>query len=192
MTMPLLARVVQEYRGTVVGLAVAAALGLGAYLLVVRPLQHRLENADQRAAAAARELRQATEQEESARRLVTGKEQAGRDLERFYSEVLPADQSAARRVAYLRLAQLADESNLDFDRRTIGIDRERDARLARMTVSMTLSGAYRDIRRFLHRIETARDFVVISGVQLAQRQDENEPLQVAIEVATYFPVSDGR
>jgi Tfp pilus assembly protein PilO len=190
--MPLLARVVQEYRGTVVGLAVAAAIGLGAYLLVVRPLQHRLENADQRATAAARELRQATEQEEAARRLVTGKEQAGRDLERFYSEILPADQSAARRVAYLRLAQLADESNLDFDRRTIGLDRGRDARLARMTVSMTLSGAYRDIRRFLHRIETARDFVVISGVQLAKRQDENEPLQVAIEVATYFPVSDGR
>jgi Tfp pilus assembly protein PilO len=192
MTMPLLARVVREYRGTVVALAVAAALGFGAYFLVVRPLQHRLATADQRAAAASRELRQAMQQEEAARRLVSGKEQAGRDLERFYTEILPTDQSAARRVAYLRLAQLADESNLEFDRRTIGIDRERDARLARMTVSMTLSGAYADIRRFLHRIETSRDFVVISGVELARRQDENDPLQVAIEVATYFPVPDGQ
>lgn len=191
MRMFVLRRVVQEYRAAVVALAVAAALGVGAYLLLVRPLQHRLATADQRAVAAAAELKQATLQEEAAQRLVSGKEQAGRDLQRFYAEILPSGQAAARRVAYLRLAQLAEEANLDFDRRTIELARDKDARLAQLRVAMTLSGAYRDIRRFLHRLETSRDFVVISGVELARRQDDNEPLQLAIEVATFFPVTNG-
>ena len=49
---------------------------------------------------------------EAARGTVTGKKEADAELKKFYQEVLPADFSAARRLLYPHLDQLARESNL--------------------------------------------------------------------------------
>ena len=54
-------------------------------------------------------------------------------LARFYDSVLPQGQDGARRITYRRLATLADESNLDYDRRTITTKRERESRSSRWT-----------------------------------------------------------
>jgi Tfp pilus assembly protein PilO len=184
-------RVAQDYRGTLIAMAVLGVLAGGGYALVVAPLEGRLAAAEARAFAAAHELRAAAQQEEAARRTVTGKEQAARDLDRFYAEVLPADQTAARRVTYLHLAQMADEAGLRFERRTFAIDRVKNSQLARMSMTMLLRGAYGDIRTFIYDLESSSDFVVISGIRLVQRSEAEGALELALELATYFRAADG-
>ena len=52
------------------------------------------------------------------RRRATGRSGPTQQLTRFYDERAAArDRTGARRITYLRLAKLADEANLDYDRR---------------------------------------------------------------------------
>jgi Tfp pilus assembly protein PilO len=187
-----LRRILSDYRGVVIVLAVLAALGLGGLFLGVYPMRQRLATADQQALQATNELRAARQLEASARRLVSGKDQAKRDLERFYVEILPSNQAAARRLAYLRVAKLAESSGLGVERRSIGIEHPKESLLAEMTMRMNLVGTYEDVRQFLYELETSEDFVVISGIQLAQRQRGEDTLQLELQVGTYFRTSDGK
>lgn len=186
-----LRRIVADFRTPLIVLGVMGLLAAGAYGLFVHPLRVRVADAERRSLAASTTLRLASQQELAAQRLVTGKDQAARDLERFYTEVLPPDRASARRVAYVRLAELAEEANLESTQRTVSVERDRDGRLARMDVSMTLIGQYADIRRFIHEIETSSDFVVITGVELAQGDASDTDLEVAMRLATFYRVPDG-
>jgi len=185
-------RVVSDFRGWLIVLGVMALLAAVAYGGFVYPLRSRVEAAERRATTSAASLRSASQQELAAKRLVTGKDQAARDLERFYAQVLPVDRASARRVAYLRLAELAERANLDSARRTVTVDRDKNGRLERMDVSMTLRGEYADIRRFIHDVETSRDFVVIRGLELVQRDSGETELEVAVQLATFYSVPDGQ
>ena len=113
----------------------------------------------------------------------TGQERAAQQLARFYDSVLPKGQEGARRITYRRLATLADESNLDYDRRTIAIKQVRESALEQMDVTMVLEGEYRDVRRFIHKLETAPEFVVIENVGLVQGE-KNAPLTLTVKLST--------
>jgi Tfp pilus assembly protein PilO len=182
-------RILSDYRTTSIVLGLLAILAVGGYALFLYPLEARVAATERRAIAASTALRAAAQQELAVRRLVTGKEQASSDLDRFYTEVLPADRAAARRITYVEMAQLAEECNLDLIRRTTDVAEDRDGQLARMTVTMTLQGEYGDIRRFIHRVEASPSFVVVTGVELAQRESSYSLLEVAIQLATYFRVA---
>ena len=55
---------------------------------------------------------------------------------------------------------------------------------------MLLSGAYRDIRRFIHALETAPEFVVIEEIVLSQG-DETEAREVlSLVLSTYYRDDD--
>ena len=121
----------------------------------------------------------------------TGQERATQQLAHFYDSVLPKGQEGARRITYRRLAALADESNLDYDRRTIAINQLRESALEQMDVTMVLEGEYRDVRRFIHKLETAPEFVVIENVGLVQGE-KNAPLTLTVKLSTYYKaVCDG-
>ena len=50
-----------------------------------------------------------------------------------------------------------------------------------------LKGDYRDIRRFIHELETAPEFLVLEHVELTQNEnDADKGITVTIQVATYF------
>jgi Tfp pilus assembly protein PilO len=183
-------RILSDYRTTAIVLGVLAILTVGGYALFLYPLKARVAETERRAIAASAALRAAAQQELAVRRLVTGKQQASSDLDRFYGEVLPANRAAARRITYVQMAELADECNLDLARRTAEVDEQQDGQLARMTVTMTLRGEYGDIRRFIHRVEASPSFVVVSGLELAQRDTSDNLLEVAIQLATYYRVAD--
>ena len=86
------------------------------YAFVVYPLAQRVANVEQRDQAAEQALAQARAEHAQASGTLTGKARASTELTTFYNDVLPQDLAGARRLTYLRLAQLARESNLEYER----------------------------------------------------------------------------
>jgi len=52
-------------------------------------------------------------------------------------------------------------------------------------VNMALEGEYRDVRRFIHKLETAPEFVVIESIGLVQAE-KNAPLTLTVKLSTYY------
>lgn len=183
-------RLLAEKRGWMVAMAALAVANALAYVLGVLPLGARVTATEERARNAERDVAAATTQLEQARRTVEGRVRANDQLRRFYAEVLPLDQSAAREVTYLRLAQLARGANLGFDRRTFGLETEKTSALTRLDMSMELIGEYSEIRDFVYAVETAPEFVIIRGMSLQQNEREGTRLRLTFDVSTFF--RDGR
>jgi Tfp pilus assembly protein PilO len=181
-------RIVDDYRGALITLAVLAVLGIGGLFLGVYPLRARVASAESAALRAANQLRAARHDEVSAQRLVTGKSDAARDLERFYTEILPAGQTAARKLTYLQVAQLAEENGLTVQRRSISVEQRKNSDLTQMSMRMVLQGSYDTVRQFLSELEASPGFVVISGIELAQRESGAEDLTLHLDLETYFRV----
>lgn len=187
------ARIVADRRLLVSVLALLGALNVIGLGMVVGPIRLRVQTLSQRAtmaslaaSTAARDLAQASKTSE-------GSVTAVKDLERFYTHVLPVSQPAARQVTFVRLAQLARDSNLSYDHRSFAEDAPgKDAVLTRATLTMSVFGSYRDLRQFVHALETGDDFVVIREVRVAQSDDAREPLEAALTLSTYFKAADGR
>jgi Tfp pilus assembly protein PilO len=188
--MTTVSRVFNEKRRLVVPLVIAAIANFAALGLLVYPLSRRVAGSEARAASASQQLAAASLEYRAARATLEGRQRTDKQLDKFYLEVLPRDQSAARRITYLRLAQLARDANLDYQQRAINQQHEKGSTLSRLTLTMGLEGDYRDIRRFIHTLETAPDFIVIQGIALAKPPDGKKPLTLALTLATYYRAAD--
>ena len=136
-------RVVSEKRVIVALVGVGLTVDAGLYVLVVYPWILKVDDADRRATAAAANLEAARARFESMRLAADGRVRAEEELHKFQNDVLPRDLAAARALTFARLAALAADHDLLMERRASAVDREEDSRLARLRVSMLLSGAYR-------------------------------------------------
>jgi len=185
-------RIFGEKRRLIVPLAIAAAVNLGALALLVYPLSRRVASTETRATVASQQLAAASLDYRAARATLEGRQRTDTQLDKFYLEVLPRDQAAARRITYLRLAQLARDGNLDYQQRSIAQEHEKGSTLSRLLLTMTLEGDYRDIRKFIHTLETAPDFIVVRTVGLAKPDDvkKAKQLTVALTLATYYRAAD--
>jgi Tfp pilus assembly protein PilO len=182
----LLQRIVNERRRVVLTLGIGLLLNAAGYAVVVYPLARRVDTAEQRAADARQSLRAAQQLNANARATVTGKARADQELRKFYDEVLPANLTGARRITYLRLDQLARQAGLRSEQRTMQVDKERKGlMLRRLTGKLVLEGEYQNVRRFIHQLETAPEFVVIEEVALTQPEGKG-PLVLTMEIATYY------
>ncbi len=171
-------------------LGVVALLGLG---IVVGPMRARVQSLSQRATVASLGASTAARDLADARQTATGSIQAVTDLQRFYTQVLPVDQPAARQVTFVRLAQMARQANLSYEHRTFAQDPpDKEGVLTRATLTMSVFGTYRNLRQFLYALETGPDFVVIREVGVVQTDDPAEPLEAALTLSTYFKATDGR
>jgi hypothetical protein len=181
-------RIVREHRRAVYLLAAALAINAALYALVVYPLARRVESGEQEAGESTRALVAARKTFESARGTVTGKKEADAELAKFYQDVLPTDLSGARRVLYPHLDQLAREANLTVgaSRFTDKDDSDRLGDLRKITMTMSLSGEYSNIRRFIHELETAPEFLVLESVSVIAETDNDRRLNVVAQVATYY------
>jgi Tfp pilus assembly protein PilO len=188
-----LKRIYREKRRLILPLAVLAVANLAALLLVVYPLSRRVATTEQRAQDTTTRLMRATQEYRAARATLEGRERTDKQLERFYAEVLPKDQTAARRITYLKLAQLARDADLLYDRRSFDIaPPEKDSMLTRMDIGVPLQGEYADMRRFIHTLETAPEFIVIRDVQLAKaKDDKSSGLTLTLNLTTYYRTTDG-
>jgi Tfp pilus assembly protein PilO len=186
--LPLLRRATNEHRRLVIALAVALAVNMILYAVVVYPLSQRVANIEQRNKAAEQALAQARTEHAQASGTLTGKGRASAELATFYRDVLPQDLAGARRLTYLRLARLAREANLEYDRSSYEPVGEADSTLTRLQIQMVLSGTYAEMRDFIYRLEAAPEFVVIDNVRLAEGS-EGTSLVVTLDLSTYYRVA---
>ena len=184
-----LSRVLREHRAALVPLAVVLAINAAVLGLVVFPLSQRAAANQSRADATERTQSAATAEFKQAESVRDGKARASTDLETFYKEVLPQDVASARRMTHVRFQQKAREHGVQFQRASTSEEQLRDSSLDRLTVSMTLSGDYDDIRALIYELETSPDFFVIDNMQLSEGGDPNAPLTLALQVSTYFRTS---
>jgi Tfp pilus assembly protein PilO len=181
----LVRRIVREHRRIVLPLAIALGVNLVVYGAVVYPLSQRVANIEQRDRTAEEELLSAQRDHAQAAGTLTGKDRAAAELATFYKDVLPSDLAGARRLTQLRLAQLARESKLKFIRATFEPVAPRSRTLTQLKIEMALSGAYGDMRAFLHELEAAPEFVVVDNIELGQGADGG-PLGVTLHLSTYY------
>ena len=181
-----LRRVIADKRMVVSLVAVGLAVDAGLYALAVYPWVVKVESAGRRAAAAAANLEAAGLRFESARLAADGKTRADAELRTFHQEILPRDLAGARALTFARLAALADDHGLLMERRASAPDRDEDSLLARLQVSMLLSGAYRDIRRFIHALETAPEFLIVEEIVLSQGDGTEAGEVLSLGLSTYY------
>ena len=184
--LPLVRRAIAEHRRLAMGVGIALVVNVLVYALVVYPLADRVANVAQREQAAEQALAAARADHAGAQGTLTGKSRASEELTTFYTEVLPQNLTGARRLTYLRLAQLARESNLSYQRATYEPVVENDSTLTRLQIQMVLSGTYANMRDFIYQHQTAHEFVVIDNVMLAEGADGAGSLVVTLDLSTYF------
>jgi hypothetical protein len=179
-------RIMSENRRAIWILVAALIVNAALYVLVVRPLAYRADTGEQQAGSATRDLNAARRAFNAARGTVTGKKQADEELQKFYRDVLPADQSAARRILYPHLDQLARSANLTTLRYRFDPELGPRGGLGKLTMTLILAGDYTNIRQFIHELETAPEFLVLESVTVTQDAAAERLLNVTAHVATYY------
>ncbi len=179
-------RVLREKRRLIWPIAIALILNAALYAIVVYPLSKKVAGGEQAAEASALALQAARRDYDAAKATIAGKDQADVELQKFYGEVLPPDVSGARRITFLRIEQLAAQCDLRLERETSNPDEMRDSQLVKFTYTAALSGEYRNIRRFIHSLETAPEFLVLENVELSQDEQDEQALNVTVQIATYY------
>ena len=184
-------RIFDEKRQIIAPLALAILAVILLYVLVLAPLGRNVTSAEADARVAHDALNAARLDYQSAAQTVSGKQQADTALEKFYKAVLPADESAARRLTYTRLAQLARQSNVRLEQGSNEVKHVKGSVLSQVTTSYTLNGQYPDVRRFIYSLETAPEFVILDDVSLASSTDQqNRGLSMTLQISTYFRTGD--
>jgi Type II secretion system (T2SS), protein M subtype b len=185
-------RVLSEKRRLVAPLVIAGLASVLLYVVVVFPLGRQVSAAEQQAQAQRESVFRARADYQAAKAMVQGKELADASLKKFYQDVLPANSSVARRLTYLKLSQLAGAANVHLESGTNTYSHEKGSHLSKVTTTYTLSGDYRDVRRFIYSLETAPEFMVLENIGLTslEQQQARSGLAVKLDVATYFRTED--
>lgn len=184
-------RVLREHRRLVLPLTITLTVNLLVYGFIVRPLSERVANIAQRDAAAERSLAAARQEHNLATGTLTGKDRASQELARFYKDVLPRDLPSARRLTHVRIPEIADQFRVDFFNASVSPPaRAKESSLVRYTSKVELAGRYRDIRSFIHRLETVPEFVVIDDVSLAEEDAEGGTLGLTLQLSTYYQAAE--
>lgn len=185
-------RIFREKRPLMLPLLIALAANIALLAVAVLPLTRNATTEEARAVEAALDRQRAEQTFARAEAIVTGKARADKELARFYGQVLPSDQTGARRIAYLNLQQLARNAGLSMAGQSTTVGRADDAEgLTKYTTELTLAGDYEGIRQFIHAVESQPAFLVIERLDLATAPGRDEALQVTVTFATYYRVGDG-
>lgn len=188
--MTLWRRVYAERRRVLLPLIVAALVNVAVFVLVVLPLGRSVASAEVAAQNATLSLASARQLERQARNASASRERADRELQQFYTAVLPDSFAVASRTANRWLQEAARDAGLSFRGANFAWEEVRESPLSRAYSDVTLRGRYADIRRFLHAVESAAEFLVVERVELAQ-SSTNTPanagvLEVSLLVSTFF------
>jgi len=187
-----LQRVFRERRVIILPLAVALLANAAIFALVVYPSSGRVARAEQQEQASLAELAAAQREFGAATRTQRDKARAEQDLQKFYTEILPADLAGARRSTYLHLSRLARDSGLEYQRRLEesrepkADDKDSATTLARFDITMVLEGDYEGVRQFLRDVEASDGFIVIDNIGLAEGSERRANLVLTVKMSTYY------
>jgi Tfp pilus assembly protein PilO len=195
-----LARIARDHRAALLPLGIVLAINVIVVVVVLWPLGRRVAANETRSTTAERALATANNEFTRAEAARSGSARASTDLETFYAKVLPPDVTAARRMTHVRFQQKAREHGVRYQRGAMIEEAVKESSLNRLSVSISLTGEYEDIRALLYELENSDDFFVIENVALSEGGEAGEPLSVALSVSTYYrgarstapPESNGR
>lgn len=188
-----LQRLLSEKRRIVFPILLGILANILLYAVVVFPLNRQVASAEAESREQREVLNRARQDYQQAKATVTGKQQADSALAKFYKDVLPASSSAARTLTYTRLAQLAKQANVRLEQGHNAVDREKGSKLSKLTTTYTLTGDYRDVRRFIYSLETTPEFIVLENVGLTSSGEQggaSRVLGISLDIATYYRSSD--
>ena len=145
------------------------------YGLVVYPLSQRVASGEQEAGVDphARSGRRTVRLRAWNREREEGSRRRAREVLRRGA----ADLSGARRILYPRLDQLARKTNLTPGARFHPEEGDRTGDLRKITMTMNLTGEYSSVRRFIHELETAPEFLVLESVAVATSAEGDRRLK---------------
>ena len=186
MSTTLLRRIVSDNRRLVTAVGLVLLVDCLLYALALYPWSRKVAQAETGAAAAETRLAQVRAGYRTAAETSASTSRAEGRLEQFYSEVLPPDFAGARAILLPYLDRLAADSALVLERQSSVADRERGSRLSRLRTTMVLAGDYEDVRRFIHVLETAPEFILVEEVVLSQGNESDEGLVLTLGVSTYY------
>jgi Tfp pilus assembly protein PilO len=185
--MSLWRRVLVERRRIVVPLLVLLAVNVAVTAFLVVPLSRSVTARETEALEALADLAAARREDAKARAARDSTLGADQNLRTFYETVLPQGFDAAVQVTGFWLTRVAARTGVQFERGKYDRERIEDSTLERMTAQATLTGDYDGVRRFLHAVEVAREFVVVDRVELAEPNDQTSGrLELLLDVSTYF------
>lgn len=180
-------RILRERQGLVLPLALLLAANVAVMALVVLPLQRGVSAGAADVLQAQADLAAARREASEARAANEGTRGADEDLRALYETILPQGFDSAVQVTGFWLNRVAEREGVRFERGQYDPERLEDSALERMTAQATLSGGYDGVRRFLHAVESAPEFVIIDRIELAQPNDQNEgSLELLLDVSTYY------
>ena len=167
-------------------------LNLAILLLVNQPLGAALQRSDTQVRGllhALEERRQEVARLELARRRIDSQAQT---VGLFFDEVLSG--KAERMVAVQReLREIGKRNGIKTD--AIGysdLPVEGTEDVVRFTASFPLKGNYISLRNFLRDVETARNFLIVDGIELQKSREGGVILSLVIQVSTMFRDPDYR
>ena len=182
----LVRRAAREHRVLVTLIAVLVVVNVALYAAAIYPFSRQVASVSERTLDAEMELAAAQLARTRAAGALSGTSQASMDLELFYRDVLPADLTAARRVIWPRLQQIARQAGLQAQSSNAGLATDREQALTQLLIKMELTGSYRAVRDFIHRLERASEFLVIQRIALQESNEESAPLTLQLDLATYY------
>lgn len=56
----------------------------------------------------------------------------------------------------------------------------------KVSISFTVEGRYKDIKRFIYNLEDAKDFLILEDLGLARSGRGSDPIKLQIRIATYL------
>jgi Tfp pilus assembly protein PilO len=183
--MTLTRRVFAEKRRYIYPLIIAIVVNVVAFAAVVYPLSVKAGAGEASARAAAAQLAAARRDYDAAKATASGKISADAELDKFYHAVLPMDLSEARRITS-RVDELAKAAHVTRKRSGLDESAEQDSTLRKLSMNISLTGQYRDIRRFIYDLETAPEFLILENVVVSQAQENDSGLNVEVKVSTYY------
>ena len=149
---------------------IALVANVAALVLAVLPLRTAVAVAESEATQATLQLGEARRQERAAQN--AAREQGHRrpascagSTPRCCRAICPT----AQKTMNLWVTEAARDAGLEFQGSQFDWGEVRDSALSRASSRITLQGSYASIRRFLHAVETAEEFVVVESVELVQQ-----------------------
>lgn len=185
--MSLWRRILVERRRVVWPLALVLAANVAAVIVLVWPLGQGVVAAETDRVAALADLAAARREEQHARSARESTQSADEDLRRFFETVLPQGFDGAVQVTGFWLTRVAARTGVQFERGTYDADAIDDSELSRMIAKASLTGDYAGVRRFLHAVESAPEFVMVDRMELAEPDDQGDgQLELLLDISTVF------
>jgi Tfp pilus assembly protein PilO len=174
----------QAGRRIVTILGVLAAVNLLFYAFFVRPLVREYRSIGE-GHEPLQKLSARKDQVEDHEQFVATVKQTEGDLETLRLAVLSTRNERMVEVQQ-ELAALCERFGIDLTSVTFDGQLLLDEGLDRMAMNVPLEGNYRNLREFLRAVEDSDKFLIIERVALARAKEGGRPLDLSIQLATYF------